>query len=68
MWAEVYYPAASLFRAATVTFNFGPDFACPPQDAEAAAARPCSQLATPAAPAEPMEADDAPADEAEAAA
>ena len=47
VWAEVYYPAASLFRAATVTFNFGPTFECPPQDEKAAAARPVCESATP---------------------
>ena len=44
MWAEVYYPAASLFKAATVTFNFGPDFECKPAGLDA---RPVSELATP---------------------
>ena len=43
IWAEVYYPAASLYKAATVEFNFGPDFAFqPPADAQC---RPCSDLA-----------------------
>ena len=44
VWAEVYYPAASLFKAATVTFNFGPDFECKPAALDA---RPVSELATP---------------------
>ena len=44
VWAEVYYPAASLFKAATVTFNFGPDFECKPAGLDA---RPVSELATP---------------------
>ena len=35
VWAEVYYPAASLFKAATVTFNFGPDFECKPAGLDA---------------------------------
>lgn len=29
-----YYPAASLYKNATVTFNFGPDFKYPPKDLE----------------------------------
>jgi len=41
VWAEVYYPAASLFRAAAVTFNFGPTFAFPP----GCDARPVCELA-----------------------
>lgn len=32
MHAGVYYPTASLFKGATVKFNFGPDFKYPPQD------------------------------------
>lgn len=45
VWAEVYYPAASLYKAATVEFNFGPDFAFPPPaDADA---RPACELAKP---------------------
>jgi len=35
VWAEVYYPAASLYKAACLTFNFGPTFDFPPADAEA---------------------------------
>lgn len=31
VWAEVYYPAVSLFKAASVTCNFGPTFAFPPE-------------------------------------
>ena len=30
VWAEVYYPAASLYKAAVATFNFGPTFECAP--------------------------------------
>ena len=41
VWAEVYYPAASLFKAAAVTFNFGPTFAFPP----GCDARPVCELA-----------------------
>ena len=54
MWAEVYYPAASLYKAACLTFNFGPTFAFPPLDAEMCAA--VSSLAEPIA-AEPEGAD-----------
>ena len=43
---QVYYPAASLFKAASVTFNFGPAFDFPPADCDA---RPICELATPAA-------------------
>ena len=46
IWAEVYYPAASLFKAASVTFNFGPTFDFPPADCDA---RPICELANPAA-------------------
>jgi len=42
VWAEVYYPAVSLYKAATVTCNFGPDFAFPPQGLPDA--RPMSEL------------------------
>lgn len=28
----MYYPAASLYKAACLTFNFGPKFAFPPKD------------------------------------
>jgi Set1/Ash2 histone methyltransferase complex subunit ASH2 len=53
VYAEVYYPAVSLFKAATVMCNFGPDFAFPPQGIPDA--RPMSQLPAtllpPAAPA-----------------
>jgi len=38
---QVYYPAASLFKAAVVTFNFGPTFAFPP----GCEARPVCELA-----------------------
>ena len=45
VWAEVYYPAASLYKAATVEFNFGPTFKYPPPaDRDA---RPLCELATP---------------------
>lgn len=45
VWAEVYYPAASLYKAATVEFNFGPNFKHPPPaDVDA---RPLCELATP---------------------
>ena len=47
VWAEKYYPAASLYKAALVTFNFGPDFAFPPEGLDA---RPCSELAPPQPP------------------
>lgn len=47
VWAEVYYPAVSLYKAATVEFNFGPTFAHPPPPAFEA--RPVSELAAPAA-------------------
>lgn len=30
VWAEHYYPAISLYKAATATANFGPDFKFPP--------------------------------------
>ena len=46
VWAEVYYPAAALYKAAQLTFNFGPAFAFPPADAEGVA--PMSSLAAPA--------------------
>ena len=46
IWAEVYYPAASLFKAASVTFNFGPTFDFPPPDCDA---RPVCELAKPSA-------------------
>ena len=46
IWAEVYYPAASLFKAASVTFNFGPTFDFPPADCDA---RPVCELAKPSA-------------------
>ena len=32
VWAEMYFPAVSLYKAACATFNFGPTFACPPTD------------------------------------
>ena len=52
VWAEVYYPACSLYKAATVEFNFGPDFAhAPPESADA---RPVCELALP----KPAAADD----------
>lgn len=43
VWAEVYYPAASLYKSATVEVNFGPDFAYPPPPE--LEARPCCELA-----------------------
>ena len=43
VWAEVYYPAASLYKAATVEVNFGPHFAHPPPPE--LEARPCCELA-----------------------
>jgi len=42
VWAEVYYPAVSLYKGALVTFNFGPDFAFAPPGLDA---RPCCELA-----------------------
>jgi len=36
-----YYPAASMYNSASVTFKFGPNFAYPPKDV---AFTPCSQL------------------------
>ncbi len=51
IWAEVYYPAISLYKSATATFNFGPNFAHPPggafPPAVAPAARPACELSTP---------------------
>ena len=47
VWAEVYYPAASLYKAATLTFNFGPKFAFPPTDV--GNVHPISSLAAPPA-------------------
>lgn len=42
MWAELYFPAISLYKAATVTCNFGPDFEFPPPaDLKI---RPCNEL------------------------
>ena len=43
VWAEVYFPAASLYKAATIEFNFGPTFAFPPSGADA---RPVCELGT----------------------
>ena len=43
VWAEVYYPAVSLYKAATVEVNFGPDFLHPPPSEHDA--RPCCELA-----------------------
>lgn len=53
VWAEVYYPAASLYKAATVAFNFGPHFEFPPADVDY---RPVCELSAP----EPPEAPEAP--------
>ena len=48
VWSEVYYPAASLYKAATVEFNFGPSFAFPPpSDLGSDVVKPVSDLATP---------------------
>ena len=40
----MYYPAASLYKSSSLTFNFGPDFEFPPPDIESYA--PVSSLAT----------------------
>ncbi len=53
--AQVYFPAASLYKSASVKFNFGPDFACPP--ANLPDARPVCELATAASPADDADAD-----------
>ena len=45
--AEQYFPAASLYRAACLTFNFGPSFAFPPPDLDVDAYSPVSSLAAP---------------------
>ena len=42
---QVYYPAVSLYKAATVTFNFGPTFQFPPP--ANCSARPACELANP---------------------
>ena len=48
VWAEVYYPAVSLYKASVVEFNFGPSFAFPPpSDLGSDVAKPVSDLATP---------------------
>ena len=48
VWAEVYYPAVSLYKASVVEFNFGPSFAFPPpSDLGSDVVKPVSDLATP---------------------
>ncbi|EOD08090.1 hypothetical protein EMIHUDRAFT_372028, partial [Emiliania huxleyi CCMP1516] len=57
VWAEVYYPAASLYKAAVATFNFGPTFEFPPQGLQDA--RPMSELPGELLPCCPVATDDA---------
>jgi hypothetical protein len=45
--AEQYFPAASLYRAACLTFNFGPSFAFPPPDLEVDAYSPVATTINP---------------------
>ncbi|KAK7506730.1 hypothetical protein BaRGS_00002205 [Batillaria attramentaria] len=44
MFEGIYYPAISLYKASTVTVNFGPDFKYPPTDQEVY--QPMSEAAT----------------------
>ena len=43
VWAEVYYPAAGLYKSAVVEFNFGPHFEFPPKESSS---RPMSEIPT----------------------
>ena len=45
IWAELYYPAVSLYKGATVSMNFGPTFKFPPE--EDTNMRPVCDLAKP---------------------
>ena len=45
LYSGIYYPAASLYKSATVRFNFGPDFKHPPGENPFPDWKPVSDLA-----------------------